>query len=528
MRYFVFFAAVSLFISSLMFATVSRYFYVSAGVFGILVLYGIFDLIQRPHALWRNYPIVGRARWVLEFVRPYLRQYLVESDTDGMPYNREHRSLVYRRAKNVVSVEPFGSHLHFDEERYEWLNHSAAAKVAVHKDMRVDVGGADCKQPYSASVFNISAMSFGSLGARAIEALNRGAAMGGFYHDTGEGAISPYHERGGGDLVWEIGSGYFGCRAADGTFDAEKFRDNAARDQVKMIEIKLSQGAKPGHGGVLPGSKVTKEIALTRGIPQGVSCLSPPAHSAFSTPLELMEFIATLRDLSGGKPVGFKMCIGHRWEYLAMLKAMLQSGIKPDFIVIDGAEGGTGAAPVEFQDHIGTPLRDGLVLARNGLVGAGLKDDIRLAASGKIISAFGLASSMAMGADWCNAGRGFMFALGCVQSLSCHTNHCPTGIATQNTLLQRGLVVEDKAKRVAGYQHNTVRALCEVVAAAGCDHSSELKPCHIYHRISANEARPANEVYDFLAKNSLLDAPDGTYLASSWQSARADSFAAHN
>jgi glutamate synthase domain-containing protein 2 len=524
MRFFILFAAVALFIAALEFAHLSPYFYIGAGFFGILVLYGIFDLVQRRHALWRNYPIVGRARWLLEFVRPYLRQYLVESDTDGMPYNREHRSLVYRRAKNVISVEPFGSHLNFDEDRYEWLNHSIAAKQAVHKDLRVDVGGADCKAPYSASVFNISAMSFGALGAHAIEALNRGAATGGFYHDTGEGAISPYHKKGG-DLVWEIGTAYFGCRAADGAFDPQKFKDNAALDAVKMIEIKLSQGAKPGHGGVLPGAKVTREIALTRGIPEGVRCDSPPFHSAFSTPIGLLEYIAQLRELSGGKPVGFKLCIGHHWEFLAIIKAMLQTGIKPDFIVIDGAEGGTGAAPVEFQDHIGVPLREGLIFARNALMGAGLKDEVRIGASGKMISAFGLASSMAMGADWCNAGRGFMFALGCVQSLNCHTNHCPTGITTQDKLLQRGLVVDDKYKRVAQYHRNTIRALEEVVAAAGCDHPNELKPCHIYHRVSATEARPANEVYSFLARGILLDDPDSTTLASSWNSASAETFA---
>ena len=524
MRFFIFFAAATLFISSLEMTAVSSYFYISAGFFGIMVLYGVFDLVQRRHSLWRNYPIVGRARWMLEFVRPYLRQYLVESDTDGMPYDREQRSLVYRRAKNVVSVEPFGSHLHFDENRYEWLNHSVAAKSAAHRDLRVHVGGAACTKPYQASVFNISAMSFGALGAHAIEALNRGAAAGGFYHDTGEGAISPYHLHGG-DLVWEIGTGYFGCRARDGGFDGGKFAQNAARDCVKMIEIKLSQGAKPGHGGVLPGAKVTAEIARTRGIAQGVTCVSPPFHSTFSTPTGLLEFVASLRELSGGKPVGFKLCIGHHWEFLAIVKAMLKTRILPDFIVIDGAEGGTGAAPVEFQDHIGTPLRDGLIFARNALAGAGLKDDIRMAASAKMTSAFGLASTMAMGADWCNAARGFMFALGCVQSLNCNTNRCPTGITTQDKLLQRGLVVADKARRVSQYHRNTIHALCEVVAAAGCTHSSELRPCHIYHRISATEARPANEVYEFLPKGILLDDPGSTCLAASWASASADTFA---
>jgi len=374
-------------------------------------------------------------------------------------------------------------------------------------------------------VFNISAMSFGSLGARAIEALNRGAARGGFYHDTGEGGISRHHRAGGGDLVWELGSGYFGCRTGDGGFDPERFRDIADEPQVKMIEIKLSQGAKPGHGGVLPGAKVTAEIAEARGIPVGQTCYSPPAHTAFSTPLELMAFIARLRELSGGKPVGIKLCVGNRWEVLAIVKAVLETGIRPDFIVVDGAEGGTGAAPAEFMDHIGMPLREGLVVVRNALVGTGLKDEIRLAASGKQVSAYALASSMALGADWVNTARGFMFALGCIQSLHCHENTCPTGIATTDPGRQRGLVIPDKAERVYHYHRNTVKALMEVVGAAGCEHPGELTPHHIMQRVTESIARPAAENLRLIAANELIEAPERTHLRDDWDRAQAASFA---
>jgi glutamate synthase domain-containing protein 2 len=396
---------------------VSVWYWIGVAVFGALSLLGLYDLLQTRHSLWRNYPILARIRWIAEEMRPFFRSYIVESDTEGRPFNHEQRSMVYRRAKNVSSVEPFGSQLEIGRPPYEWLSHSIAARHNADVDPRVMVGASGTVKPYSASVFNISAMSFGSLGAHAIEALNRGAAKGGFYHDTGEGGVSRYHKAGGGDLVWELGSGYFGCRASDGSFDAERFRDVAADDQVKMIEIKLSQGAKPGHGGVLPGTKVTEEIAEARGIPVGQTCFSPPAHTAFSTPVGMMEWVAELREMSGGKPVGMKLCVGNRWEVLAICKAILKTGIKPDFIVVDGGEGGTGAAPAEFMDHVGAPLRQGLVLVRNALVGCGLKDEVRIAASGKQISAFNIAASMALGADWINTARGFMFSLGCIQSL---------------------------------------------------------------------------------------------------------------
>lgn len=493
-------------------------------VLGALLAVGFYDMVQTRHALWRNFPILARIRWMAEELRPFFRAYIVESETEGRPFNHEERAMVYRRAKNVSSVEPFGSHLDIDKPPYEWLTHSMAARHPEETDARVMVGAKGTEKPYSASVFNISAMSFGSLGAKAIESLNRGAAKGGFYHDTGEGGISRYHKAGGGDLVWEIGSGYFGCRNQDGRFDPVRFEETARIDQVKMIEIKLSQGAKPGHGGVLPGKKVTEEIAKARGVKVGETCLSPPYHSAFSTPAEMMEFVAQLRALSGGKPVGLKLCVGKAHEVLALMKAMLETGIKVDFIVVDGAEGGTGAAPAEFLDHIGTPLRQGLVLMRNALVGTGLKDEIRLAASGKQISAFALASSMALGADWVNTARGFMFSLGCIQSLNCHRNTCPTGIATTNVSLQRGLVVRDKAERVYHFHKNTVAALMEVVGAAGCAHPAELTPRHIMHRVTEDLARTADKAYQLLERGALLESPDNTYLREEWAMAQAHTF----
>ncbi len=503
----------------------SPWWWILAAPLLIGAVFGCFDFFQRDHTLWRNFPLVGRIRWVFEWLRPFLRGYIVESETEGKPFNIEQRALVYRRAKDVMSVEPFGSHLSFAEPPYEWITHSAAPVKADPATFRIEVGGKDCRQPYCASVFNISAMSFGSLGARAIEALNRGAAMGGFYHDTGEGGVSRYHKAGGGDLVWEIGSGYFGCRASDGGFDEGKFAEQAALDQIKMIEIKLSQGAKPGHGGVLPGEKVTKEIAEARGIPVGQRCESPPWHSAFSTPVELMEFVALLRERSGGKPVGFKLCVGKRHEVMAMMKAMIETGIRPDFIVVDGAEGGTGAAPAEFMDHVGAPLRDGLVFVRNALVGAGLKDEVRLACAGKQISAFALASSMALGADWVNTARGFMFSLGCIQSLNCHNNHCPTGIATQDAGLQRGLVVADKAVRVANFHRNTLHSFAEIVGAAGRRHPGELSPDDLIRRIDDRHTAEGSVAFRLLERDALIRDAGATHLAEDWRRAQASSFA---
>lgn len=474
-------------------------------IFAALVGTGIYDVRQSKRAILRNYPIIGRLRFALEFIRPEIRQYFIESDTEAQPFSRLQRSLVYQRAKGDPDKRPFGTQMDVHANGYEWINHSLApTKIASH-DFRITIGEATA-QPYSASVFNISAMSFGALSGNAIKALNRGAKIGNFSHDTGEGSISVHHRENGGDLVWEIGSGYFGCRNADGSFNEEKFIANATSPQVKMIEIKLSQGAKPGHGGVLPGSKVTPEIAEARGVSVGEDCVSPSAHTEFSTPLELMHFVDRLRKLSGGKPTGFKLCIGHTWEWFGIVKAMLQSGITPDFIVVDGAEGGTGAAPVEFIDHVGSPLQEGLLLVHNTLRGVSLRHKIKIGCAGKIISAFDIARAMALGADWCNSARGFMFSLGCLQAQTCHTGHCPTGVTAQDPLRQKAIVVPDKAQRVASFHEETLFALKELVQAAGLNHPHEITAHHIVRR-------KGDQKVGSLAQMILTRLPDGALLA---------------
>ena len=504
-------------------------------VLGALVLLGVYDLRQTRHAILRNYPVIGHFRFMLEYIRPEIRQYFIESDREAAPFSRAQRSLVYQRAKGEPDNRPFGTQLDVGLQGYEWINHSMAPTKLASHDFRVWVGGtpdapspstSPCTQPYSLSVFNISAMSFGALSANAILALNQGAKTGGFAHDTGEGSISQHHRVHGGDLIWEIGSGYFGCRNDDGSFNEERFAANACDPQVKMIELKLSQGAKPGHGGVLPGPKVTPEIAAARGVPVGQACISPSQHSAFSTPVELMQFIARMRSLSGGKPTGFKLCIGHPWEWFAIVKAMLQTGITPDFIVVDGAEGGTGAAPVEFSDHVGAPLQEGLLLVHNTLRGVGLRGRVRIGCAGKVISAFDLARMMALGADWCNSARGFMMALGCLQAQTCHSGHCPTGVTTQDPVRQQALVVPDKAQRVAQFHRSTLHALQELVQAAGLQHPQEITAHHIVRRISDTEVR--------LLSNLILRVEEGALLHSLerqnrvfrlyWPLARADSF----
>ena len=500
--------------------------WIVAGLLTPLVLIGVRDILQRAHSLQRNYPLVGHFRAAFESIRPQIRQYLMESSTDGRPFDRGQRSLVYQRAKNVLDTVPFGTERDVREVAYEWVNHSMSPQPAEREPFRITIGNAQCAQPYAASVFNISAMSFGSLSAAAIRALNIGAKRGGFAHDTGEGGLSPYHLENGGDLIWEVGTGYFSTRMPDGAFDPDRFRTLAAHAQVKMIEIKLSQGAKPGHGGILPAAKLTQEIAGIRGVPLGRDCVSPAGHAAFSTPTGLLEFVAQLRKLSGGKPTGFKLCVGHRWEFLGICKAMLETGIFPDFIVVDGKEGGTGAAPVEFSDHVGTPLREGLLFVHNALVGCNVREHIRIGASGKIISAFDIAAAMAMGADWCNSARGFMFALGCLQSQKCHTNKCPVGIATQDPSRQRGLVVGEKAERVANFHGNTVEALAELVAAAGLKHPSEIGPRHILRRVSPDRVVALDHAYAMLEPGQLLDG--GTLpeqWADDWRRASATSFA---
>ena len=486
---------------------------------------GLRDLVQTRHAVLRNYPIVAHLRFLLEEMRPEMRQYFFEDDKTGTPFSRDRRAVVYQRAKRASDKRPFGTQFDVYADGYEWIRHSLAPKTVDPARLRITIGGPDCARPHDASVFNISAMSFGALSANAIRALNGGAKDGGFHHDTGEGGISPHHRAPGGDLVWELGSGYFGARNPDGSFSPERFAAQAADPQVKMIEVKLSQGAKPGHGGVLPAAKVTEEIAAIRGVALGVDCVSPAAHTAFSTPIGLLEFLAGLRELSGGKPVGFKLCVGHPWEFLGIVKAMVETKILPDFIVVDGKEGGTGAAPLEFMDHLGQPLRDGLDFVHNALVGAGLRGAIRIGASGKIVTAFDIARAMALGADWCNAARGFMFAIGCIQSQSCHTDKCPVGVATQDPTRWRALDVGDKRARVAAFHASTLHALAELTGAAGLDHPNRFMPAHFSRRVSVDESVGFDALYPALGHGELLAGTDDRRFRDAWAMARSDRFA---
>lgn len=476
---------------------------------GPIVLLGIYDLYQPKHSIVRNYPVLGRLRYFMEAMRPKVYQYFVESDTNGTPYNRLNRSLIYQRAKKELDTIPFGTQLDVYENGYEWLSHSIMA-ISHHNlnlDPRVLIGGPDCLKPYSSSIYNISAMSFGSLSQNAILALNAGAKLGNFAHNTGEGGISDYHRQPGGDLIWQIGTGYFGCRNADGTFNSESFKQRATTDQVKMIEIKISQGAKPGHGGMLPAKKVTPEVARIRLVEEGKDILSPPGHSAFSTPLELMHFVKSLRDLSGGKPVGIKLCIGRRSEFFALCKAMIETGIYPDYISVDGGEGGTGAAPQEFSNSVGMPLRDGITFVYDVLVGFDLKKHIKIVASGKVATGFDIVKNIALGADLCNSARGMMFALGCIQALECNKNTCPTGVATQDPSLTKGLVVEDKKVRVKNFHNLTVASAVELLGAAGLREPSELSRAYINRRVSPNIIQNYRETYPYIPEGSLLKSP---------------------
>jgi glutamate synthase domain-containing protein 2 len=493
-------------------------------IFGGLTALGIRDVMQKPHAVLRNYPISAHIRFLLEEIRPEMRQYFFESEKDGMPFSRDIRAVVYQRAKMVLDKRPFGTQEDVYHEGYEWMHHSVAPKTSAAEKFRVTIGGPDCAKPYSASVFNISAMSFGALSPNAVRALNAGAKKGGFAHDTGEGGVSPYHRENGGDIIWEVGSGYFGCRNRDGSFNPDLFAKVSADDQIKMVELKISQGAKPGHGGVLPAAKVSEEISKIRGVPMGEDCISPARHRAFATPIEMMQFVANMRKLSGGKPAGFKMCIGHPWEFLAICKAMQETGIYPDFIVIDGNEGGTGAAPLEFMDHLGMPMREGVNFVHNALVGINARDRIRIGASGKIATAFDMARAMAIGADWCNSARGFMFALGCIQSLSCHTDRCPTGVTSQDPIRNRALVVPHKSERVYNYHHATLHALAELLGAAGLEHPSELRPIHFSKRTSTTEVCSFAKLYPALRPGELLDGTDDPRFRDAWAMARADTF----
>ena len=524
-RYLAYVTSIVLAVASLVLALAWPAAWWGVAVFGGLALLGTWDVLQTRSTLRRNYPVLAHFRYGLESVGPEIRQYFIEGDTAEVPFSRQQRALVYQRAKGVSDVVPFGSQQDVYGVDYEWINHSMAPASVDSHDFRVVIG-AGTAQPYSASVFNISAMSFGSLSANAVRALNEGARRGNFYHDTGEGSISSYHREKGGDLVWEIGSGYFGCRDEQGRFDEQRFIENAQSAQVKMIEVKLSQGAKPGHGGVLPAAKVSAEISATRGVPMGVDCVSPARHSAFDTPVALLQFIARLRDLSGGKPTGFKLAIGHPWEWFGIAKAMHETGLLPDFIVVDGAEGGTGAAPAEFIDHVGVPMHEALLLVHNTLVGLNLRDRVRVGAAGKIISAFDIARTMAMGADWCNAARGFMFALGCIQSQSCHNDRCPTGVATQDPARWKHLDVGDKSVRVQQFHDNTLKALRDMLCAAGLDHPQQLGPEHILRRGSPIEVRSLASLYRFLEPGELLDrVPAHAVFRDFWAEARSDAFA---
>ncbi|MES2964000.1 MAG: FMN-binding glutamate synthase family protein [Bdellovibrionota bacterium] len=473
-------------------------------IFGPLIAIGLLDAFQTKKAILRNFPLLGHFRYGLEAIRPEIQQYFIESDLAGAPVNRETRSVVYQRAKQQTDTLPFGTQRNVYDEGYEWISHSLAPHHNDPKDLRIVVGGPQCKQPYSAALLNISAMSYGSLSKNAIQALNGGAALGGFYHNTGEGGLSPHHLSGGGDIVWQIGTGYFGCRTPDGDFAPELFKERATLSVVKMIEIKLSQGAKPAHGGILPAAKITPEIVEIRKVQPGKDVVSPPAHRAFSTPKGLLQFVRQLRELSGGKPVGFKLCIGRPSEFVAICKAMVETGIYPDFITVDGGEGGTGAAPLEFSNSVGAPLEEGLSFVHDTLTGFDLRKHIRIIASGKIMTGFNLFSRIALGADLCNSARGMMLALGCIQARLCNTNHCPTGVATSNPDLVYGLVPSDKKVRVANYQKHTLVAFADLLGAAGLQHPAEIERAHVNRRISGDSVRTYEELFPLVKPGSYL------------------------
>lgn len=485
----------------------SWWFYPLAAIFLLATGITLYDIFQNKHAITKNFPLLGRSRYLAEWLRPKLYQYFIEPDTDGRPFNRIDRSLIYARAKNEVGTTPFGTQLNVYKEGYEWMNHSIAAidHHDIEADQRVEIGGPDCKQPYSCSLFNVAAMSFGSLSKNAVMALNGGAAIGGFAHNTGEGGISPYHDKFEGDLIYQIGTGYFGCRSEEGGFSPQLYKERTAAPNVKMIELKLSQGAKPGHGGILPAKKVTKEISRIRNVKMGEDVLSPPYHKAFKTPIELMHLMKQMRDLSGGKPVGFKLCIGHKAEFLSLCKAMLETGITPDFITVDGGEGGTGAAPVEFSNAVGMPFKEGLAFAYNALEGFGLKTKIKIMTSGKIVSGFHVFRALALGADACYSARAMMMAVGCIQALECNKNTCPTGVATQKEHLVKGLDVSDKKHRVAQYHKETIKAFVELMGASGINNADRINRAHVHRRIDSVQAKRYDQIYPYIRRGCLLN-----------------------
>ena len=473
-------------------------------IFAVILLIGLHDAFHKKHAIKRNFPIFGNFRYLLESIRPEIQQYFIERNTDGKPYSREERSVVYQRSKNELDTVPFGTQQNVYNLGYEWVNHSIAVKHVDHEKLRVTIGSKDCKKPYDASLLNISAMSYGSLNKNAILALSKGASLGNFAHNTGEGSISPYHLEGGADLIWQIGTGYFGCRKDDGTFSDELFEEKAKLEAVKMIEIKISQGAKPGHGGILPKGKITPEISKIRGVSMDEDVISPPTHSSFTTPLELLQFIQKCRELSGGKPVGIKLCIGKRREFMSICKAMIKLDIFPDFITVDGGEGGTGAAPIEFTNNIGTPSVDGLIFVHNCLVGFNIRNKVKIVATGKITTAFSIIKLLALGADLTYSARSMMLALGCIQALRCNANVCPAGIATNNPHLMQGLVVDEKYKRVYNFHRQTLKSVAEMLGAMGLSSGQEVRPWHIVTRYNAFENRNYKELFDFVSAGDFL------------------------
>lgn len=494
------------------------------GIIVLLLVVALFDILQRRHAILRNYPVIGRARYLLESIRPEMQQYFIERNFDGRPFDRDTRSLVYERAKGVSATKAFGTERDVTRPGYEYILHSLKPAPMMTEPPRVRLGGPDCKQPYDISIFNISSMSFGALSKQAVLAMGHGAAKGGFAHETGEGGLTKYHLETGADLVWEFGSGYFGCRAADGRFDPDLFAEKSAHPHVKAVLVKLSQGAKPGLGGVVPAEKMTPEIAEARGVPVGEACISPPAHSAFTTPRELMVFIGRLRELSGGKPIGFKLCVGSRHQVLSICKAMLETGILPDFITVDGAEGGTGAAPLEYEDHVGAPLTEGLLVLHNALVGTGLRGRIKVGASGKIALASDIVRRIAIGADFTNSARAMMMAVGCIQAQKCHTNECPVGVATQDRRRSRALHVPDKAERVYRYQKETVRQAMSMVATMGLTSFDQIEPSMVMRRISHTHSESCAVLFDWLEPGELVTGTQHGGWAQDWARATADSF----
>lgn len=491
-----------------------------------VVYMGVADMVQKQQSIRRNFPVLGRLRYVFEDLRPKIQQYFVESDTDGKPVNRIDRSVIYQRAKKQVDTTPFGTQLDVYAEGYEWMSHSIVPLDfhTINHHPRVRIGSKDCQQPYESSLLNISAMSFGSLSSNAVEALNAGAAIGGFAHNTGEGGISPHHLKYGGDLIWQIGTGYFGARTEEGQFSPDAFARNAALPQVKMIELKLSQGAKPGHGGILPAKKNTPEVAAIRLVKPGTTVFSPPYHSAFSTPVELIRFVQQLRDLSGGKPVGIKLCIGRRSEFISVCKAMVELDIYPDFINVDGGEGGTGAAPPEFSNFVGMPMQDGLAFVDNMLKGFNIRHHIKVGVSGKILTGFHLVRAIALGADFCNSARAMMMAVGCIQALECNRNTCPTGVATQDPELVGGLVVDDKKVRVANFHKNTIESFVELLGAAGLSEPSKLNRHQINRRIFMNQVMTLEEIYPSIPVGSMLGSEVPERYRMSFVSASAERF----